>query len=133
MRDTEKFGLDLEGAIHESDMGERIESLEKSVEELMQEHKSWIKTAGKDGSQLDLSGFDLRSVENLKDVPLTAIKAVAAIFVGQNLRKASMQSAIFDEADFRDCNLEGADLRGSSFKHVQMTRAQLQGVKSQCA
>jgi uncharacterized protein YjbI with pentapeptide repeats len=90
-------------------------------------HREWINSAGRHGHQMDLSGYDLRDIHNLWDYPLTAIRAVKATFLGLELHKANMQSAILDYSDFRDCRLAKADLRGSSLKGAQLARADLTG------
>ncbi len=128
MDNTEKQGIDIRGVISERDMGSNLKTLEKSLPELLEEHTLWVSTAGRRGCHLDLSGYDLRGVKDLRTFPLTAIRAVSANFLNQDLRHAEMQSAIFDRSDFRDCDLSNADLRGSSFKYAQMARANLSGV-----
>lgn len=123
---TERFGIDTTGATKEQDMGSRLESIGRTLPELLEEHTLWVKTAGREGIQLDLSGYDLRYVLKLNTFPLTAIKAEDANFLGQKLNQVALQSAHLDYADFRDCLMEEADLRGSSLKYAQMSRANLQ-------
>lgn len=68
----------------------------------------------------------MRELKSLKQEKLTAIKACNAQFFGMNLYKIEMQSAQLDGADFRQCDLEGADfMRGSSLKGVRMNHANL--------
>jgi len=129
LADVEDQGMISYGAITEADMGNKLENLGKSLAELLEEHTLWVSTAGSAGRKLDLSDYDLRDVLNLRKFPLTAIDASGAIFIGQDLREAEMQSGVFDRSDFRDCNLGGADLRGSSFKYSVFTRANMKGVK----
>lgn len=125
--DADVLGISTKGSINERETGERLDDSPDVLEALLKEHTSWVSSAGKKGKRLDLSGYDLRNVINLNLYPLTAIKAVGANFVGQELRRANMQSAIFDQSDFRDCNFEYADLRGASLKETQMIRANLRG------
>lgn len=126
---AEKQGLDLSGAISERDMGRKLENLVKSLPEMLDEHTLWVSTAGKRGKQLNLSGYDLRDVFDLKSYPLTAVKATEANFMRQNLKRAELQSGIFDRTNFRDCLLNEADMRGSNFKYAQFARADLSGAK----
>ena len=42
-----------------------------------------------------------------------------------NLYKIEMQSAVLDGSDFRRCDMEGSDLRGSSFKKARFNHAKL--------
>jgi len=125
----EKQGLDLSGAITESDMGAKLENLGKTLPELLEEHTLWVATAGRSGRQLDLSGYDLRDVLDLRRFPFTAIRAIGSNFLNQDLRGAELQSATFDRSDFRDCKMIEADLRGSTFKYAHMARADLSKAK----
>lgn len=125
--EADMFGANTRGSIGDSETGTRLDSEPEVLEALLKEHTAWVSSAGKRGRRLDLSGYDLRGVINLHLYPLTAIKAEDANFVGQELRRANMQSGLFDRADFRDCTLENADLRGSSLKNTMMTRANLRG------
>ncbi len=127
MKGTERGGLMIENAVTERDMGDKLENLGKTLPDLLKEHTVWVSTVGRKGRQLDLSGYDLREVIDLRDYPLTAIRAVGANFLNQHLENAELQSAVFDRADFRDCHLEQADLRGSSLKYAEMARANLKG------
>ena len=86
-------------------MGEKLANKGQSLPELLEEHTQWVSSAGQSGKQLDLGGYDLREVIDLKRYPLTAIKCVGGNFLGQDLRKAQLQRAVFDQADFRDCDL----------------------------
>jgi uncharacterized protein YjbI with pentapeptide repeats len=119
MARTERTGLDLSGSVTERDMGSKLENLGKTLPELLEEHTLWVATAGRSGRQLDLSGYDLRDVLDLKKFPLTAIHCVGGNFLNQDLRGAEMQSGVFDRSDFRDCKMVEADLRGSSFKYAK--------------
>jgi uncharacterized protein YjbI with pentapeptide repeats len=126
---VEKIGIDLSDIITSRNMGKRLESLGKTLPELLETHTTWIKTGGRSGKQLDLSGYDLSEIIDLRLSPLTAIRANGTNFIGQNLTDAAMQSANFDKADLRDCNLQNADLRASSFKYARFARANLSGAK----
>jgi len=125
----DKLGIDITGAIKEHQMGQKLENLEKPLAELLDIHTLWVSTVGQKGRQLDLSEYDLRDVLDLRKFPLTAIRAVGANFLNQDLRSAELQSGVFDHADFRDCNMEEADLRGSSYKFAQFARSNLSFAK----
>ena len=127
MEDTEKLGADMTASITERDMGDSLQNLGKNLPELLEEHTLWVATAGKRGRQLDLSGYDLREVIDLKRFPLTAIQCIGGNFLNQDLCAAELQSGVFDRSDFRDCKMIEADLRGGSFKYAQMARADLTG------
>src|SRR5690606_13530015 len=70
-----------------------------------------------------------RSIPNLKSYSLTAVRAVGANFLNQDLSGANIQSAIMDKSDFRDCKMKGTDLRGTSLQKALLTRADLTGAK----
>jgi uncharacterized protein YjbI with pentapeptide repeats len=122
---TETGGANLSEALTDVAIGSTLDALEKTLAELLEEHTAWIASAGKKGKRLDLSGYDMRAEPKLKTYPLTAIKAVGANFLAQDLQGLEAQSALLDRADFRDCKMQGADLRGSSFKHALFSRADL--------
>ncbi len=124
---TEAAGANIHEALSEHAMGEKIETLQKDLPDLLKDHSEWVESAGKSGKRLDLSGIDLRHISRLKSYSLTAIKAVGANFLNQDVSGIEMQSAVLDRADFRDCRLAHADLRGSSFKSAVLTRANLSG------
>ncbi len=119
--------MDLSGARYERDMGDKLESLGKSLPELLKDHTKWVASKGETGIQLDLSDYDMRDVLDLKKIPLTAIRCIGGNFLHQDLRRAELQSAQFDKSDFSDCNMWEADLRGSSFKYARFCRANLKG------
>ena len=125
--EAETAGLNMDDALTEDRMGSKLEALGKTLEQLLEEHTAWIATAGKSGTRLDLSGYDLRHVLNLKKFSLTAVKAVGANFLNQDLQGASLQSAVMDRADFRDTKLANADFRGTSLKNGLFSRANLVG------
>ncbi|QQG36168.1 MAG: pentapeptide repeat-containing protein [Micavibrio aeruginosavorus] len=125
LQQVETGGANLREAITEESMGTKIEELDKTLPELLEEHTAWVATAGRTGRRLDLSGFDLRTVPNLRHYSLTAVKAVGANFLRQNLESLEMQSALLDRADFRDTQMRRADLRGSTLKNAMIARADL--------
>ena len=80
---------------------------------------------GREGSQLDLSGFDLRNAPPLAGTELAALKASDSIFYGLNLAGIGFAAAQLDRADLRSCNLRGADLRGVSLKGARLTNSDM--------
>lgn len=113
---VEKAGADFENAVTEKATGSDISELGKPLDQLLKEHAIWVATGGSEGKQLDLSGFDLRDLEDLKKYSLTAMHAVGANFLNQDFSSTEMQSAVLDESDFRDCMFVRADVRGSSLR-----------------
>ncbi len=126
---TENFGMDQTDAITQEDIGKKIEHTGKTLAQHLTDHTIWVETLGKQGIRLDLTGYDLRDVQDLRYYHLTAIKAIAASFLHLDLSRLEMQSAILDGSDFRDTILQNADLRGASLKQCKFTRANLRGIQ----
>ncbi len=125
MKSVELAGTNMKEALTEENAGSDFEKIAHTLENRLKEHTKWIDSTGMQGEQLDLSGYDMRHVLGLKEYCLTAIKAIKANFLKQDLSDMEMQSAILDLADFRDCKMVGIDLRGSSMKDSFLTRADL--------
>jgi uncharacterized protein YjbI with pentapeptide repeats len=123
--DISGSGADLTGAITDENVGKPISALEEPLAKLIKEHRNWVATVGKQGRQLDLSGYDLRILLSLSGERLTAVRSVGARFCGMDLTEVQMQSAVLDKSDFRSCFLRGADFRGSSMREVKMGHADL--------
>lgn len=118
------------GAIFEDALGDKpagllIEDLETPLAVLIARHEAWVASEGREGRQLDLSGFDLRTAPPLAGAQLAALKARAAIFFRRDLSGIGLQAAQLDRADLRSSNLEGADLRGISLKGARLANADL--------
>lgn len=120
---AEVQGLDLSQTVNQ--LGTTLESTGNTIEPMVQEHSKWVRTGGQQGKQMDLSGLDMRPLFHLRDYPLTAVKAVGAVFLGMNLAQIQMQSGILDNADFRDTIMTAADLRGSRLVGANLMRANL--------
>ncbi len=126
---TDSYGLDKSHSITNDDIGKKLKDMKTTLEELLKLHTKWVETAGKEGKRLNLSGYDLRDVNDLRKHPLTALLAQKTSFINLDLGNISLQSAILDKSDFRDCYMENIDLRGSSLKYTKLTRSNLQGAK----
>lgn len=125
MSEISELEVDLSEAITDANIGISITELDEPLVKKVDTHRQWVASAGQNGEQLDLSAYDMRSLESLKLEQLTAIRAVKAKFFGMNLYKIQMQSAILDEADFRRCDMVESDLRGSSFKKARFNHAKM--------
>lgn len=119
---TETAGADFDQAVTEDPTGAEIEDVAENFEALLAEHTKWIKSAGAEGAQLDLSGFDLRHFSDINKYNLTAMKAIGTNFLNLDFSSAGIQSSTMDESDFRDCRFIKADLRGSSLKNARLSR-----------
>ncbi len=117
------MGIDMSEAITDNNIGQSLSTLDKPLEHLIELHRMWVQTSGGEGERLILSGYDLRELKTLKLEKMTAIEAKNTKFFGLNMYKIEMQSSILDGSDFRRCDLEEADMRGSSLRGVRMSHA----------
>ncbi len=125
MADISTMEVDISQAITDDNVGLSVSNLEEPLPKLIETHLVWVASAGKNGKQLDLSGYDVRGLETLKLQALTAIRAVKARFFGMNLYKTQLQSAALDESDFRRCDMDEVDMRGSSLKGALFSHAKV--------
>ncbi len=125
MENTHFIGANLKGTLNDRPAGLLLSDLEEPLPLLIARHERWVETNGRDGTQLDLSGFDLRSAPPLTRIELAALKASDSVFYGLNMSGIGLQAAQLDRADLRSCNLRGADLRGISLKSARLTNADL--------
>lgn len=125
MSEISEMEVDLSGAITDANIGTSVIELEEPLPKLIEMHMKWVSSAGAEGRQLDLSGFDMRPLETLKSQALTAIKASRARFFGMNLYRTQLQSANLDDADFRRCDMDEVDMRGSTLKHTRFNHAKV--------
>ena len=122
LKEVEKRDADFTGVVTEKKEGLDYTDMEIPIEERLEKHALWLGSRGANGERLDLSSYDMRSFEKLTQYTLTAMKAIGANFLNQNFSGIDIQSAIFDESDFRDCKFIKSDLRGSSFKEARLSR-----------
>lgn len=125
MADISEMEVDLSGAITDSNVGTSVAELEEPLPKLIETHLQWVASAGAKGKQLDLSGYDMRPLETLKMQALTAMKAVKASFFGMNLYKTQLQSSVLDDADFRRCDMDEVDMRGTSLRGARFNHAKV--------
>ena len=118
-------GADLTDAVTDSNIGPSLDDLQKPILHMIDDHQTWVKTSGKEGHHLDLSGFDLRECRSLKRQKLTALVAIKAKFFGMNLFQIELQSANLEGADFRRCDLVQADFRGANLKGAKFSHSDL--------
>jgi uncharacterized protein YjbI with pentapeptide repeats len=122
---TDVAGADMGDALSDAPSGRLISELGLSLEELLRRHLAFIGSSGAEGASLDLSGFDLRGNPSLAGACLTMVTARRAVFYGLDLSRAAMQAAKCEKADFRDCCLDEADLRGIDLVGAKLNNASL--------
>ncbi len=124
-------GADMQGALSDKPNGRLVTELDVGLDELLRLHRLFVESCGTSGQALDLGGFDMRSAGALTGAFLTMLKARHTVFFGLDLSHAAMQSACCDEADFRDCTLDAADMRGIVLTGAMLSGASMQGAKLQ--
>jgi uncharacterized protein YjbI with pentapeptide repeats len=125
MENTHFIGANLKGTLNDKPAGLLISDLDEPLPVLLTKHERWVETQGREGLQLDLSGFDLRNAPPFAGTELAALKASDSIFYGLNLAGTGFAAAQLDRADLRSCNLRGADLRGVSLKGARLTNSDM--------
>lgn len=118
-------GIDLSNAITDSNIGPSVVELQRPLMQMIDDHMLWVKSSGKEGNFLDLSGYDLRECNTLRKQKLTALKACRAKFFGMNLYKVELQSANLEGSDFRRCDLVQADFRGANLKGAKFSHSDM--------
>jgi uncharacterized protein YjbI with pentapeptide repeats len=103
----------------------KYEEVGLTLDELLLKHTSWVASGGRQGTQLDLTGMDMRKGPPLTNKKLTAMKARQATFAEMDMRGIEIQSAQLEKSDFRKCLLQSADMRGSNFREAIFQRADL--------
>jgi uncharacterized protein YjbI with pentapeptide repeats len=83
------------------------------LESVLDAHRKWLESDGKEGVRADLSRVDLRGAK------LGAI----------DLRKARLQRTDFRYADLREADFREADLKRAKFRRAKLESAKLQGAK----
>lgn len=120
--------IDFSQAITDKNVGPSVNDLSVPLLKQIEDHQTWVETSGKEGRQLNLTGYDLRELGTLKTQKLTALRAPFAKFFGMNLFRAELQSAYLEGADFRRCDLGEADFRGSVLKGARFSHASMHGI-----
>ena len=84
------------------------------MEEILENHKKWLETDGKEGKRANLSDADLRNAD------LTGASLRGADLRNANLRNANLRGANLYDAILRDASLRGADLRNANLRGANL-------------
>ena len=84
-----------------------------NIKKILDEHKLWLDTGGKEGARANLGGANLRG----------------AVFHGANLSDAYLGGANFSGVNLRYANLGGADLRGANLRYADLQGTVFYGAK----
>lgn len=100
----------------------RKETLNKIIEN----HKLWIKTEGREGKRANLSGESLYGV-NLKGVDLRFSNMCGVNMENAVLENANLMSVDLRDSDLSGINLKGADLSGGNLSGADLSNSDLSG------
>ncbi|HEY1505575.1 MAG TPA: pentapeptide repeat-containing protein [Stellaceae bacterium] len=125
MENTHFIGANLKGMLNDKPAGLLVSDLDEPLAALIAKHERWVESQGREGAQLDLSGFDLRNAPPLAGTELALLKASDSVLYGLNLAGIGLAAAQLDRADLRSCNLRGADLRGISLKGARFINSDM--------
>lgn len=123
-----RLNVDISRAITDENVGPSVSDLTTPLAKLIAEHQKWVETSGREGRQLNLTGYDLREIGTLKTQKLTALKAPFAKFFGMDLYRVELQSAHLEGADFRRCGLDEADFRAANLQGARFSHASMRGI-----
>ncbi len=90
---------------------------EEDLQKILEAHRKWVESEGKEGKKADLARANLQ---------------VAFLFEA-NLEGANLNEANLQDALLLDANLEGANLAEANLKGADLLGAQLKGVNLQSA
>ena len=91
--------------------------------EILDQHRLWLDSAGKEGVRGDLSGINLAN-RDLTGVILQGAQMNKTNLRGADLSMANLRGASLVEADLRDTNLLGAEFSGANLMGANLYGAQ---------
>ena len=84
----------------------RSEMTQETLARILESHRAWLDTGGKEGILADLSSHDLRRLD---------------------FENADLRMAIFRNADLSGADLHNLDLTGADLSHAQLSESNLRG------
>ena len=101
------------------------------LQEILEQHRKWVETEGKEGKQADLNKANLQgaglSWANLQQANLREAHLEQTILIGAHLEEADLTGAHLEQAELRGAHLEQAILNGAQLQKADLWFAQLQG------
>ncbi len=108
----------------------------RQLQEILEAHRKWVKSKGRQGKRADLGRANLRGAKlfaadlhgaNLHGADLREVFLSAANLREANLHGVNARGADFFAADLHGANLHGADLRGADLRGANLRGANLHG------
>lgn len=105
---------------------------EDELKHILEDHKKWLESDGKEGTRADLVGTDLQK-EFFSSADLRKAFLINANLQNANLNSSSLQKASLEGADLQNAQLSGADLEHSHLLGANLQGANLYGADLQNA
>lgn len=128
---TKLHEADLSDALTEEPRGPTMKDLPDTLPEMLRQHLAWLSSDGKSGRRFEVDLYDLRRAPSLAHSCLSMMRGRGAMLYGLDFKEAQMQVADMRGADMRHANFHKADLRGSDFTAAIFNNANFQGVQMQ--
>ena len=96
------------------------------ISRILEEHKKWLDSEGKEGKRADLCHTDLIG-KNLEGAILKDANLKDADLISANLSGVNFEGANLEDANLMDANLTRAILKGANLKNANLYSANLSG------
>src|SRR5580692_10123799 len=113
----------MEGVLTDKPAGADVADI--PVDEMLRAHALWCESGGRGGKPSSFDNTDLRSLQSIRGLNLTALSAKGAVFYGLDMSGIQLQGARLEGADLRTCNLRHADLRGARLAGAKLSGSDL--------
>ncbi len=104
---------------------------DEELQKILEAHRMWVESEGKDGERADLLGANLQEADlfgaNLQKADLLGANLQGAGLERANLQRAGLWKANLQGADLWKANLQGADLWRANLQKATLTGANLRG------
>ena len=111
---------------------------DEKLAQILEAHRKWLESDGKEGERADLRGPNLSGAKlwevNLQgawlvDANLQGATLYKANFQGAGLDGANLQGAFLAEANLQEADLSGTDLSGADLTKANLEKAELWGIR----
>jgi hypothetical protein len=125
---------DTDGTEHTVSQGTYLipEEREAAFPSMLEKHKLWVETEGKEGVCADFSWWNLYSV-NLRNANLQDANLQYADLQHANLRYTNLQDANLQNTNLRNANLQYANLRYTNLQDANLQNTNLRNANLQYA
>ncbi len=110
---------------------------QEELQQILEAHRKWLKSDGKEGKQADLTNANLQKADlfqaNLQKANLGDANLQKADLLRANLQGANLERADLRETDLLSANLQGANLSRANLQGTDLAAARLQGASLQGA